>query len=92
MADEGPGGLMVDRVIQGSPAWQMGLRKNDHIVTINGDAIKDGGAMEAVRFLLAVKELGPGKPIELHIVRPLNSQFLFLKPVNGVLGQYEFTP
>ncbi|HYF49111.1 MAG TPA: PDZ domain-containing protein [Planctomycetota bacterium] len=90
VADEGPGGLMVDRVIPGSPAWQMGVRKNDHIVTVNGDAVKDGGAMEAVRFLLSVRELGAGKPVELHIVRPVNGQYLFLRPVSGVLGQYEF--
>ena len=90
VADEGPGGLMVDRVIPGSPAWQMGLRKNDHIVTLNGEAIKDGGAMEAVQFLCKVRELGAGRNIELHIVRPVNSEYLFLKPTSGVLGQYEF--
>jgi hypothetical protein len=92
VTDEGPGGLMVEKVVVGSPAWNMGIRQNDYIVTCNNEPIVDGGAMEAVKFLSSLKELGAGSDVELHIVRPINGQYLFLKPVSGVLGQYESAP
>jgi hypothetical protein len=92
VADEGPGGLIVDCVIPGSPAWRMGIRKNDFIVTLNSEGIKDGGALEALKFQSDVRELGAGKTVTLHIVRPVNSQYLYLKPVAGILGEYEYAP
>lgn len=92
VADEGPGGLMVEKVVPGSPAYNMGLRKNDYIVTCNGEPITDGGAMEAVKFLSKLRELGAGADVDLHIVRPVYGEYLFMKPVSGVLGQYESAP
>jgi hypothetical protein len=87
-ADDGPvGGLTVYDVAEGSPAQKMGLRKNDHIITVNDMDIKNGGPMEAINFFAGVRHLGKGEAVTVHVVRPFGSQWLYMKPLTGVLGE-----
>ncbi|MFH0938897.1 MAG: hypothetical protein V1899_06415 [Planctomycetota bacterium] len=98
--NEGTPGLMVERVASGSPAQLMGLRKNDCIATLNYNVdgkwreirIANGSTEEAIKFLANVKKLGAGVPIMLHIIRPVATEFLFMRPVSGTLGEYEIAP
>ena len=87
-AADGPvGGLIVYDVEDGSPAQKMGLRKNDHIITINDMDIKDGGPTEAINFFSGVRQLGKGESVTIHVVRPFGSQWLYMRPLTGVLGE-----
>lgn len=81
-------GLMVYYVVPGSPADAMGLQPNDIIVNINDMEINDGGAKDAVQFLTKIREEGAGKPVNLHIVRPVGQEHLFMEK-KGTLGEYE---
>ena len=87
-----PVGLKVDRVAPGSPAAAMDLRQGDCIVTLNDMAVRDGGTEEALKFLSNISEFGPGKEVSIDVVRPVGSQFLYMKRKYGVLGQYEVAP
>jgi len=87
--DEMPVGVMVWNVEPGSPAAIMGLRRGDLIVQADDQALSNGGAEEAAAFLAAIAAAGPGSAVELHIVRPMGSQYLYLKPKIGFLGRYE---
>ena len=87
---QGVGGIVVFDVEPGSPAAQMGLRKNDRIVTINGMAIDDGGPQEAVNFLTGIRQLGKDAPVTLHVLRAAGSQWFFMKPPTVTLGDYKF--
>ncbi len=80
-------GLMVANVVPGSPADRMRLRPNDYIVSIDGNKIENGGAEDAVKFLLQIREKGAGAPISLQIVRPSGNDHLFMVK-NGTLGEY----
>lgn len=81
-------GLMVYYVVPGSPAAAMDLKPNDYIVDINGVPIADGGAKDAVGFLSKIRAEGPGKPLTIHIVRPIGNEHLYMvKQAN--LGEYE---
>jgi len=80
-------GLRVYDVIRGSPAYNMGLRSNDCIVTANDMAVDNGGVEEAAKFFTRVKQAGAGAPINLQIVRPEGKQHLFMVR-EGVLGEY----
>lgn len=86
---EGIGGLIVYDVVPGTPAFKMGLRKNDRIVTINDMAVETGGPQEAVDFLTGIRHLGKGAPVTIHVVRPVGSQWMFMKPLIGTLGDNE---
>jgi hypothetical protein len=91
-------GLMVARVVPGGPADMMGLQPNDIIVTLNtvdsaGNnhemlAMRDGGAAEAISFLKNLKLMGAGTTANLHIVREVQGQYLFLTPT-ATLGEYQ---
>jgi hypothetical protein len=87
--NEMPVGLMVWSVEDGSPAQRMGLRRGDLIVQANDLVFNNGGAEEAANFLTALAARESGSPIQLHVVRPVGNQYLYLKPRNGILGQYE---
>jgi hypothetical protein len=86
---QGIGGLIVYDVIPGSPAAKMKLQKNDRIVTINDMAVENGGPQEAVDFLTSIRHLGKGAPVTIHVVRPVGSQWMFMKPLTGTLGDNE---
>lgn len=87
--DEMPVGVMVWNVEQGSPAALMGLRRGDLIVQADDQALNNGGAEEAAAFLAAIAAAGAGSAVELHIVRPMGTQYLYLKPKVAFLGRYE---
>jgi hypothetical protein len=80
-------GLMVYDVVPGSPAERMGLRRNDIIVDVNGAPIENGGAKDAVKFLLSLRESGANSPITLQIVRPTRGENLYMLK-RGTLGEY----
>jgi hypothetical protein len=85
----GVGGVVVYDVEKDSPAEQMGLRKNDRIITINGMAIDDGGPQEAIAFLTGIHHLGKGAPVTLHVLRANGSQWFYMKPPTVTLGEYK---
>jgi len=87
--DEMPVGVMVWNVEPGSPAATMGLRRGDLIVQADDQPLNNGGAEEAAAFLAAIAAAGPGSAVELHIVRPMGTQYLYLKPKVAFLGRYE---
>lgn len=85
--DVDPGGLMVYDVIPNSPAFYMGLQKNDHIIDINGMAVKSGSADDAAIFFTAIHQLGRGAPITIIVVNRSRGLWKMEKPKRGVLGQ-----
>jgi len=87
--DEMPVGVMVWNVEPGSPAAAMGLRRGDLIVQADDQPLNNGGAEEAAAFLAAISAAGAGSAVELHIVRPMGTQYLYLKPKMAFLGRYE---
>jgi len=84
-----PGGLMVYDVLSGSPAQLMGLKKNDYIVSMNQTDFNHGSREDALKFLSMVEQAGNGAPVTIMVVRPEGSQYCFMKPFNGVLGEYK---
>lgn len=89
VAGEDPIGLRVSEVLPGSPAQAMGLMKDDYIVQWNNVSVTNGGAEETVKFLMGINKLGAGTPVSLHVIRPEGSQFVYRKPMTGVLGEYD---
>ncbi len=62
---ESPRGALVERVVNGSPADQGGLKEKDILVLFNGIEIRDENHF---RYLLAQGEAG--KPIGVEVLRP----------------------
>ncbi len=56
-------GVVVERVLDDSPAAKAGLRKHDIILRVNGDAVDN------MRVLQSQVRTGKDKPLELKIVR-----------------------
>lgn len=84
-----PMGLMVWNVEPGSPAAMMGLRKGDYILRANDLNFESGSAEEAATFLAAVAGSETRDQIQLHVIRPQGSQYVYMKPMLGLLGVYE---
>ena len=72
-------GLLVQRVVEGSPAWQLGLRGGVMSATIDGRTLTVGGDVilsvqgmpcgELHRVQDALAELQPGERLTLTIIR-----------------------
>jgi hypothetical protein len=84
--DERPG-LMIYSVIPGTPAYAMGLKRGDYIVTANDMKVADGSAQDAASFLSSVVTAGADAPISLQILRPMSGGHMFMVK-EGVLGKY----
>jgi S1-C subfamily serine protease len=57
-------GILVVKVLPGSPAREAGLRRGDVIVKVNGKPTRDGGELQAL-----VEDAGIGKPLAMTVRR-----------------------
>jgi predicted metalloprotease with PDZ domain len=64
MSDNRPGGTLITKVLEGSPAAMIGLQAGDRILTINGQ--KTDNYRDVLRVTAADK---PGDKVELMIIR-----------------------
>jgi S1-C subfamily serine protease len=60
----GPRGAIVNRVWKGTPAEKAGLKEGDHVLAIDGTAVRDSAQM---RWLVSIA--GVGKQVTLRLVR-----------------------
>ncbi len=67
-------GIVVEDVVEGSPAEKAGLRRHDIILRANGDAVDN------MRVLQDHVRAGNGKPLELKIIRLGRSENLVVAP------------
>jgi serine protease Do len=63
--DIDPDGALVARVDPASPAEKAGLRKEDIIVAVDGQAVRDNGELVS-----AISNRRPGDDIQLSVLRP----------------------
>ncbi len=88
-------GIVVARILPGTPAEQMGLRPRDRILTLNGQPL---GSVD--EFIGAIRGMNPGDQILLSIDRDGNARDLGGKleafreavavgggPVGNIIGQ-----
>jgi membrane-associated protease RseP (regulator of RpoE activity) len=67
-------GVVIDEVLEGSPAAKAGLRKHDIILRCNGDAVDNMKVLQ-----LQVRD-GQDKPLELKIIRLGKKETLIVVP------------
>lgn len=78
--DPSPGGMIVTRVWNGSPAQKAGLQANDVIIAINGrDTTMPASCSQVLDQVWIASQ--PGESVNLAIRRPNESQPLALTPV-----------
>jgi len=77
--EQGAGGVLVNDVVEGSPADEAGLRRGDLITAIGGDAVKTPQELRRV-----VRALEAGDEIEISILRRTEPQTL-----HATLGELE---
>ena len=78
--------LKIDSIITGLPAEAAGLKKNDHIIRLNGERI-----FSSEKFKKTIGE-NKGKPIALQILR--GSDSLMIQPVvndSGLIGLVNYS-
>ena len=85
-----PDGLMVYDVVPGSPAYNMGLQKDDYIFRINDKDIHNGGVEQALDLISYIKQQGEGASVTVYVIRANKTLWCFLKPSTAVLGNYDF--
>ena len=56
-----PTGVIIDRVIAGSPAEKAGLAVGDIVRTVNGHEVND---IEEMRYLIATMQVGAARNIQ----------------------------
>lgn len=79
LAIEGPGGIIVNKVIPGSPADEAGLLVGDVIYSVNDQQIEVDRDEELAIFQRHISGLGVGSTIELAVVRPIEDRLDSLK-------------
>jgi serine protease Do len=75
------GGILINKVIDGSPAAKAGIEAGDLIVQINGKDVRFSGR-QAADYFMKVLRSREGKPFELTLAR--NQQRLV---VSGIFGK-----
>jgi len=80
-------GLLVYRVIPGTPAQVMGLQKGDYIIGVNDEKIANGAVEDTVKFLSGVRHAGAETPVRLEVLRPMSGGHMYIIR-EGVLGDY----
>jgi serine protease Do len=68
------GGVLVQKVEDGSPAWKAGLKRYDLIVAINGRAVKSAADLQ-----MEIANSAPGDEISVTIYRNRDKQVLKVK-------------
>jgi serine protease Do len=81
---EGGQGALVAEVVPGSPAEQGGLQRDDVVVSIDGQVVKDAGALRS-----RVATTQPNKALKLEVVR--DGERLEKEIVLGQLDSEEMT-
>ncbi|MGD8361547.1 MAG: trypsin-like peptidase domain-containing protein [Gemmatimonadota bacterium] len=76
------GGVLVQNVVDDSPAQKAGLKVEDVVVAVNGNPLQDSGDLQE-----QVAELGPGARAELELYRNGKRQLVSVR-----LGEAPFTP
>ncbi len=79
---EGVDGVVVERVMEGSPAVQAGIRVGDVVTRFNGRPTTSGG-----RFRSAIAFTPPGTPATMEIVRNSRPQTLTVTLVDRASGE-----
>jgi membrane-associated protease RseP (regulator of RpoE activity) len=64
MSDNTPGGVLITKVVDGSPAAKIGLQAGDRILAINDQ--KTNNYRDVTRIIAASK---PNTPVELSVIR-----------------------
>jgi len=64
------GGIIVNEIIEGSPAAESGLEVADIIFEINGEQVEINREESLPVFRRKIAELGPGANVEFAILRP----------------------
>jgi len=64
-------GIVVARILPGTPAEQMGLRPRDRIISLNGQPV---GSVD--EFIAAIRGMNPGDQIQLSVDRSGNTRNL----------------
>jgi membrane-associated protease RseP (regulator of RpoE activity) len=64
MSDNTPGGVLVTKVVDGSPAAKVGLQAGDRILAINGQKTNNYRDVDRI-----VQGMRPSTPVELAIIR-----------------------
>ncbi len=82
-------GAVVMEVLPNTPAAQAGLKRDDVITQVNGQAVKDPGDLRA-----AVQKAGAGKDVTLHLLRGSNEKEIkvALKTGPGIGGIFPDFP
>jgi serine peptidase DegS len=62
--DDGPTGLVVQKVFREGPAWQAGIQQGDVILSLNGEPTR-----ESLAFELKISSFLPGTRVELEVSR-----------------------
>ena len=65
-----PGGIIVNEVIEGSPAETAGLQVGDVIGSVNGQPLEVDRDEKVAVFQRLIADLGPGASVELGVYRP----------------------
>lgn len=73
--------LTVVTPIEGTPAWQAGIKAGDHIVKIDGELTRDINLLEAVKKLRGK----PGSPVSLTVLREGKDKLLEFKIIREII-------
>ncbi len=60
-------GVVVEKVLEGSPGTASGLKQHDVVLLLNGKAVSGPRPIEAL--IQAVQEAPPGKPLPMEVIR-----------------------
>jgi hypothetical protein len=69
-------GLPVVAVMRGGAASEMGLRRGDYILAVNGVRFSDSSPQEVMRFLNAVRQLKKGEAIQVDFARRVGEDWM----------------